>query len=109
MTQAIEETIKALKEFELHLDKVKAGVADAKKKLIKDAGDWADAAKGEAILEAQRMAERRLAAARAEGEREVETIKNASQASVQSFKETIASHKKEAVELVVRRLLGAEP
>lgn len=108
MTQAIEETIKALKEFELDLDKVKAEAADAKTKLLKDAGDWADAVKREDLQGAQRVAELRLEAARAEGEREVESIKRAAQASLQSLKETLANHKTEAVELVVKKLLGVE-
>jgi len=109
MTQAIEDTIKALKEFELELDRVKVGVADAKKKLVKDAGEWADGAKNGAILEAQKAAELKLAAARAEGQREVEVIRKASDASLAALRETIARHKGEAVELVVKRLLGAEP
>ena len=106
MTQAIEETIKALTEFEAELEKVKAGANDAKKAMVKNAGDWADAARDEAIAEAQKVAEQKLSAARTEAENEIESIRNASQKSLDDLTRSIANHREQAVQLAMKRLLG---
>jgi vacuolar-type H+-ATPase subunit H len=107
MSQVIEETIKVLTEFEAELDRIKSDAVEARKRLVKSAGDWAGEAKIEAIAEAHRMAEQTLAAAKAEAETEAESIKSAGRTSLESFKGRIAGHKKEAVQLVTKRLLGA--
>jgi len=49
MNSAIEETIKALTEFESALDKAKDEAEAGTKKLIKDATDWAESARSSAI------------------------------------------------------------
>jgi len=109
MSQAIEETIKALTEFEAELDRIKSDAVEVRKRLVKSGGDWAGEAKTEAITKAQKIAEQRLETARAEAEAEAESIKSAGRATLQSFKETITGHKEEAVQLVTKRLLGAKP
>ena len=106
MPQSIADTVKALTEFEADLDKVKTGAMEAKKKLIKDAADWAEAARNSAIAEAQALASRRLSEARSEAEAEAEGIRRKGQAETKKFAESISKHKKEASELVLRRLLG---
>ena len=108
MTQAIEDTIKALKEFEEDLNTVKAVAADATKKLVKNAADWAESARRDAISEAQKAADLTVTAARAEGEREVESIRNASQASLEALRGVIMGNKEKAVALAVKRLLGGQ-
>jgi len=106
MSKTIADTVKALTDFESELDRVKSGAAESKKKLLKDAGDWAEAARVQALAEAQRVASRRLSKARAEAEAEAEEIRMKGQASTKKFAESISKHKKEASELVLRRLLG---
>jgi len=106
MPQTIADTVKALTEFEAELDKVKNGAMEAKKKMLKDAGDWAEAAKGRALAEAQKLASERLSEAKAEADTEAEEIRKKGQASTNKFADSIAKHKKEASELVLRRLLG---
>jgi vacuolar-type H+-ATPase subunit H len=106
MPQTIAETVKALTEFEAELDKVKADAVEAKKKLVKNAAEWADSAKTKAIGEAQALASRRLSEARTQAEAEAEGIRKKGQAETKKFAESISKHKKEASELVLRRLLG---
>jgi vacuolar-type H+-ATPase subunit H len=108
MSQVIEETIKALTEFEAELDKTRSDTVEVRKRLAKSAGDWAEEAKTEAIAHAQKIAQQRLETARAEAEAEAESIKSAGRTALQSFKETITGNKKEAVQLVTKRLLGAK-
>jgi vacuolar-type H+-ATPase subunit H len=106
MPQTIEDTVKALTEFEANLDRVKSEVLEAKKKMVKDAADWAESARSSAIAEAQKLATQRLAEARREAEAEATEIRKKGQASTRKFEESISKHKKEAAELVLRRLLG---
>ena len=108
MPQTIADTVKALAEFEAELDKVKADAMEAKKKMIKDARDWAEAAKTRALTDAQNIANERLSKAKAEAEAEAEEIRKRGRASTNKFADSIAKHKKEASELVLRRLLGEE-
>lgn len=108
MPQTIAETVKALTEFEAELDMVKTGAMEAKKKMLKDASDWAEAAKSRALAEAQRLASERLSEARAEAEAEAAEIRKKGQASTKKFAESMARHKKDASELVLRKLLGEE-
>ena len=106
MPQTIADTVKALTEFEAELDKARSEAMDARKKLVKDAADWADAARSSAIGEAQSLAATKLAQARAEAESEAEGIRKKGQAETRRFAESISKHKKDASELVLRKLLG---
>ncbi len=106
MPQTIADTVKALTEFEAELDKVKIAAMEAKKKMVQDSGDWAEAAKSRALAEAQRLASERISRAKAEAETEAEEIRKKGQASTNKFADSIAKHKKEASELVLQRLLG---
>lgn len=107
MSSAIESTIKALVEFESELDRAKAEAMDAKKKLVKEATDWAASAKSKAIAEAQRMASENVTKARAEAEAEAATIKKNGEKSLKSFEENIGKHKSKAVAKVTAMLLGS--
>jgi len=106
MPQTIEETVKALTEFEADLDKVKSEVLEVKKKMVKDAGDWAESAKNSAMAEAQKLAAQRLSEARRVAEAEAAEIGRKGQAATRKFEESISKHKREAADLVLRRLLG---
>ena len=106
MPQSIEDTVRALTEFEADLDRVKGEALEARKKMVKDAGDWAESAKNTAVAEAQKIATMRLEEARREAETEAAEIKKKGQAATRRFEESISKHKKEAAELVLRRLLG---
>ncbi len=108
MSSAIESTIKALVEFESELDRAKADAMDAKKKLVKEATDWAASAKTKAIAEAQRMASDHVAKARAEAEAEAAAIKKNGAKSLKDFEENIGEHKSKAVEKVTTMLLGSD-
>ena len=106
MPQTIADTVKALAEFEAELDRLKSETMDAKKKIVKDAGDWADAAKSRALAEAQELASERLSQAKVQAEAEAEEIRKKGQASTKKFADSMSKHKKEASELVLRMLLG---
>ena len=106
MPQSIEDTVRALTEFEADLDRLKGEALEARKKMVKDAGDWAESAKTSAIAQAQKIAAQRLEEARQEAEAEAVEIKKKGQAATRRFEESISKHKKEASELVLRRLLG---
>lgn len=108
MSQIIEETVKALTEFESALDKVKSDAAESKRQMTKNAGDWAESAKNGAVAEAQRIATRRLAKARREAEAEAESTRRKGEEEMKGFSESISKHRKEAAELVMHRLLGEE-
>jgi vacuolar-type H+-ATPase subunit H len=106
MSKTIESTIKTLTEFEAQLDGVKGRAAEARKGLVRNAGEWAEAARSETVARAQRLAEDRLAAARTEAGKEVKSIQKTGQASLEALRQTMANHKEEAVQLVVKRLIG---
>jgi vacuolar-type H+-ATPase subunit H len=106
MPQTIADTVKALTDFEAELERIKAGALDARKSIVKDASDWAEAAKGSALAEAQKLASDRLSEARTRAEADAEEIRKKGQAATKRFAESIAKHKSEASELVLQRLLG---
>lgn len=106
MSRVVEDTVKALTEFEAAIDRVKAESSDAKRLMIKNAGEWAASARSNAVAEAQKIAAQRLAAARKAAESEAQLIRKAGEAEMRKFEESISRRKKEAGELVVRRLLG---
>ncbi len=106
MPHVIEETVKALTEFEADLDKAKAEVLDTRKKMVKDAADWVESARASAIAEAQKLADQRLSQARKHAEAEAAEIRRKGQAVAKQFAESLSKRKSEATELVVSRLLG---
>ena len=106
MSSVIESTIKALVEFESELDRAKSDAADSKKRLGKEAADWAAAAKAKAVAEAQRIASETVARARAEAEAEAGSIRARGNASLKTFEDSISKRKGKAVDLVAARLLG---
>jgi len=109
MTSAIEETVKALVEFESELNKAKAEVSAAMAKTMKDAMDWADAAKASAVSKAQEIASQRVALAKAEAEDEAERIREQGQVALKGFEDSISRHRTKAAELAASRLLGESP
>ncbi len=106
MSSAIEETVKALVEFESELDGAKAEVSEAKTKTMKDAAALAEAAKASAISKAQETASKTVAKAREDAEAEAEKIRKKGESDLTAFESSIAKHKSKAAELVASRLLG---
>lgn len=109
MASVIEETVKALVEFESQLDRVKAESADAKKKMVKDATDWSESSRSAAISKAQELASSRLAKAREEADADAAQIKKKGEGSLKSFEASLSKHKSKASEVVAARLLGESP
>ena len=106
MPSAIEQTVKALVEFESALDAAKAEVSESKRRAVKDALDWADAARSSAIARATEIAARRVAEAKAEAEAQAQTIRAEGEMELKAFEVSISQHKAEAAELAASRLLG---
>ncbi len=106
MSSAIEETVKALVEFESELDAAKAEVSEAKTRIMKEAADWAEAAKASAVSKAQEIASKTIAKAREDAEAEAEKIRKKGESDLKAFENSIAKHKSKAAELVASRLLG---
>lgn len=106
MSSVVEQTVKALVEFEKELDQAKAEASDSKKKILKDAAEWADSAKASGLSKAQQMASETLAKARAEAEREAVAIQKKGEVALKSFEASVSKRKSKAVEAVVGRLLG---
>jgi vacuolar-type H+-ATPase subunit H len=106
MSSAIEETVKALVEFESELDAAKAEVSAARKKTITDAADWAEAAKASAISKAQGIASKTVAKAREDAEAEADKIRKKGESDLKAFEVSISKHNSKAAELVASRLLG---
>ena len=106
MTQAIEEALKALSEFESELDRIKSETVGAKQRLLRLAFEEAEASKSQALATAQRAAEAGLSAARETANREAETIRKKGQMSTGSFMRSISKQKEDAVDAVLKTLLG---
>jgi vacuolar-type H+-ATPase subunit H len=106
LSSAIEETVKALVEFESELDRAKAEVADAKRRAVRDASEWAEGAKSAAISRAQAMAAQRVADAKNEAEAEAAKIKKKGEFELKDFEGSISRKKSKASEHVRARLLG---
>ncbi len=106
MTQAIEEALKALSEFESELDRIKSETVEAKQKLLRLAFDEAEASKNLAIASAQRSSEAELAAAREAADKEASIILRKGHASTESFKKMILERKDAAVKAVLETLSG---
>ena len=108
MSKVIEETIKALTEFEAHLDVAMTEATEARKKLVKNAAELGDASRSKAVDAARKIASEKIEEARAEAEREAAEIKRKGQASLKKHEESMSKHKAEAVALVEKHLLGEE-
>jgi vacuolar-type H+-ATPase subunit H len=106
MSTAIEETLKALTEFESRLDGARAEASEAKRQMLKLAAEWAETAKGAAIAEAQRIASDAITKAKKEAEKEAESIAKKGQVAVKRFEESLSKQRSKASELVARTLLG---
>ena len=106
MSSAIEQTIKALTEFESALDSAKAEAAEAKRRAMKDAVDWAEAARSAAIAEATEIAARRAAKAREDAEAEARKIGEKAESELEAVEGSISRRTTAAAELAARRLLG---
>ena len=106
MSSAVEQTIKALVEFESLLERAKADAADAKRRASKDAADWAEGARTTALARAQEIAAQRVAKAREEAEAEAEKITKKGDVDLRAFEGSISRHRTEAAKLVAARLLG---
>jgi len=106
LPSAIEQTVKALVEFESALDSAKAEVSEAKRRAMKDALDWADVARTSAVAEATEIATRRVAEAKAEAEAQAKSIREEGESELKTFEVSISRHKAEAAELTASRLLG---
>jgi len=106
LSTAIEETVKALVEFESELDRAKAEAAEAKRKAMKDALDWAEAAKASAISKATEIANSRVAEAREGAEAEAKNITARGESELKAFEGSISKHRSKAAELAASRLLG---
>ena len=106
MSSAIEQTVKALVEFEAQLETTKAGMLDAGKRAMKDASDWSESARAAAISRAQEIASGNVAKAKAEAEAEAGRIREKGGSDLKAFESSITKHRKRASELVASRLLG---
>ena len=106
MSSAIEQTVKALVEFEAQLDSAKAEMAEAGKRATKEAVEWAEAAKAAAISKAKGIASQNVAKARDQAESEADSIRKKGEADLKAFENSIARNRERAAELVAARLLG---
>ncbi|HYC26650.1 MAG TPA: hypothetical protein VEB67_01350 [Nitrososphaerales archaeon] len=106
MSSSIEQTVKALVDFESELDRVKADASDAKRKMLKDSGDWAASAREAAMSKAQDIASSRMSKAKEEAEEEAEAIKKKGDASMKAFETSISKNRAKAAGHVVKMLMG---
>ncbi len=106
MTSAVEEAIKVLEGFESELEKIKREAVEAKKSLLRKVSEEGENAKREALAKAQAVAEERIRRVTDEAEKEASSINARGDQSVKTLKERISKKNKDAVELVVKELLG---
>lgn len=93
-------------EFEDELGRIKQEALDARKRLLALASEEGERAKTDALAEAQAEAEERTAVARRDAERESASIIAKGDESLKGLKDHLSERKDEAVELVMKRLLG---
>ena len=93
-------------EFESALNSAKAEVSEARRRAMKDASDWAEAARSSAIAEATEIAARRVTEAKAEAEAEAKKIREEGDSVLKEFERSISQHRTEAAEFAAARLLG---
>jgi vacuolar-type H+-ATPase subunit H len=108
MTSAIEQTVKALTEFEAELDVAKAGAGESRKRMVRDAVELSDSAAKVALDKARSIASETVERARKEAESEADSIRKKGRSTLDKYGEVISKNKREAVEHVVRRLLGEQ-
>src|SRR2546428_12241943 len=106
MTQALEEAVKALAEFEAELDRIKTDASEARKRLVKTAADEAEKAKGDAVAKAQELADGRGKVAKQEAEGEAAEIGKRGGESLNPVKAATLERKEGAGEFGVRRVPG---
>lgn len=106
MSSAVEQTVKALVEFESELDRARADATESKRRASKDAADWAESAKASAVSKAQEIAAQRLAKAKGDAEAEAEKIRKKGESDLRAFEGSISKHRAEAAKVVAARLLG---
>jgi len=106
MTSAIEQTVKALVDFESELDRAKAEVSEAKRRTMKDAVDWAEDARSSAIAKATEIATRKVAEAKSAAEAEAAEIREKGESELTTFESSISRHRAKAAEVAAARLLG---
>ena len=106
MSSAIEQTVKALVEFEAKLDLAKTELFEAGKRAAKEAADWSETAKASAVSRAQEIASQKVAGARQEAQSEADRIRKKGDADLKAFENSIAKNRGRAAELVAARLLG---
>jgi len=106
MSSTIEDTVKALVEFEGELDSAKSDAMDAKKAMAKKASDWADAARAKAVAEAQKIANDMISNARLSAEKEAEAMAKKGASALKTFEAKITVHEKKAASRVVARVIG---
>ncbi len=106
MSSPVEDTINALTEFESLLDSAKNDAAESKKRMLKGAQEWAEAAKSAALARADKMASETIAKARTEAERDAAQIRSSGEAALRRYEQAMGKHTAEAAEHVAKRLLG---
>jgi vacuolar-type H+-ATPase subunit H len=106
---AIEETVKALTEFESELEGAKALAEDSIKKMVKEAGEWAASARADAAAKSQEMASHILAKARADAEAEAVKIKEKGEGTLRALESSLSKRRRKAKDHVVSRLMGGSP
>lgn len=106
MSKVIERTVKVLTEFESQLDEAKAGADEARKRMLKNAGEWAESARAAAVGKAQRIATDATEKAREEAMKEAESIKRKGQTALKAFEDSMSRRKAKAVEVAESWLLG---
>jgi vacuolar-type H+-ATPase subunit H len=106
MSNAIEETLKALTEFESQLDSAKSDAAEAKRTMVKNASEWAEEAKAAALARANEAADLTISKAREQAEAEAAEIRVKGKRDLADFEESLSGNESEAADLVTKRLLG---
>lgn len=107
MAQIIEETVKALTEFESRLDQIHSDALEREKRLAKEAADLSYTAKAEAMAKAKQVADQTVDAASAEAEKAASAVREKGMESLQSFEASISKKKGSAASMVVAKLLGS--
>lgn len=106
MSRTIEDTVKALTEFEADLEAARKDAEDAAKRLAKGTSEWTDAAKKASLEKAQSRADQIVAKAKRSAEERAETIKKTGRSNLSKFEQSLSKKKGKAVELATARLLG---
>ena len=108
MSQTIEDTVRALTDFEADLEAAKKEAEDAAKRLAKGTSEWTDAAKKASLEKAQTRADQVVAEAKRGAEEQAEAIKKAGRSDLSKFEQSLSKRKGKAVEVATARLLGED-